>query len=293
MRARITKRAGVSSAHLEIGEGPERTTREIEGTSCDEVVSALGLVIALAVDPRAETARKRPKAPPPEPSPAPLEAPPPLTQPRAPEPPPLQAPWMPPPSSRSPREIDAASGTLYRPAPPEPRWAVGARASVAMAVTPRALVGGGLEAQRALAARWDAALRFALEFAGTGSFDVGPGGAAFVRVIGRVDACALTLRPARRLSLAPCLSAEAGALRGEGILRGALKNVSADTVPWAGVGILPRVTIELGALVVEAQGGPVFPLVRRSFWFERPDHLVYDVPPLTGALSLGASLRFP
>ncbi|WP_437478213.1 hypothetical protein WME75_29845 [Sorangium sp. So ce1014] len=49
----------------------------------------------------------------------------------------------------------------------------------------------------------------------------------------------------------------------------------------------------LGARVrVDAQGGPQFPLLRRSFVFEKPALLLDEVLPVTWALHVGPSVSF-
>lgn len=64
-------------------------------------------------------------------------------------------------------------------------------------------------------------------------------------------------------------------------------------MPWASLGLLARVTVSAGALVrLDAQGGPRFPLVRRSFVFESPAQLIHEVPAVTWTLHLGAGLSF-
>jgi hypothetical protein len=164
---------------------------------------------------------------------------------------------------------------------------------MAFAVTPRVLFGGGLYAERAFAGRWGASVRLALELAGTGDFDVGPGGAWFLRGVGRVEGCAFKVRPAAWLSLVPCLGLEAGALHGAGIRRGSLAYVAEDTVPWIGAGVLPRAAADLGWLALEAQGGPIFPALRRTFVFEMPLSTVYTLPPATWSAYLGVGVHFP
>jgi hypothetical protein len=277
VQARVTRRGAVSSGRLSLGEGKART---IEDPSCDEVVSALALITALAIDPRASTG-PRPPVPAPAPAPAaPLPAPPPDPPLRAAAPPPPEIvpaplPVIPPPSA----------------APPAPRrWMVGARASAAFSVTPRPLLGGGVFVERA---EGGASLRLAIELAATGELDAGPGGASFLRGAGRIEGCAFTVRPASWLRLVPCVGAEGGALRGQGILRGSLTHVEQTTVPWAGLGFVPRLGIDVGIVVVEAQGGPVFPLVRRTFVFDGPDYLIHAVAPVTWTTGLGAGVHFP
>jgi hypothetical protein len=64
-------------------------------------------------------------------------------------------------------------------------------------------------------------------------------------------------------------------------------------VPWAGAGFWPRISVDLGRAVLDFSGGPVFPLVRRTFRFTDPIHIIYDVPPVTGAVLAGGGVRFP
>lgn len=277
VRARITKRGAVSRGRLSLGEGREKITREISGASCDEVVSALALVTALAIDPRASTGRRPPPPPPPRlPRPLPPVPPRPAFAPPAPA---ILGPPLP-------------AFPLARPASP-PRWKIGARASAAFEATPRPLFGAAVVVERAISPRLEASVRVAIDVAATGGFDVGPGGASFLRAIGRVEGCVFALRPARWMSIVPCVGAESGVLRGEGILRGSLKSVDVATVPWAAAGVLPIVAIDVGGVVIEAQGGPVFPLVRREFLFETPAFLVHEVPAVTGTVSLGVGYAFP
>src|SRR5262245_61360352 len=72
--------------------------------------------------------------------------------------------------------------------PPNPTiWAFGAGAAASFAVVPRPLFGGGLFAERRSEAGIEPAIRLSFELSATGSFDVEPGGASFVRGIGRID----------------------------------------------------------------------------------------------------------
>ncbi|WP_437766005.1 hypothetical protein WME77_02800 [Sorangium sp. So ce764] len=181
--------------------------------------------------------------------------------------------------------------------PPRPRrpverpWTLGLQGSAASGVAPEALLGGGPFVELRADLGLGAAFRVAAEVAATGAVDAGPGGARFVRGIGRVDACADLFRPARRLSLGPCVGAEGGFLHGTGLAGEAISDVEEGTVPWASLGLLARVSASLGALVrLDAQGGPEFPLVRRSFMFEHPAQLIHEVPAVTWTLRVGAGL---
>jgi hypothetical protein len=291
VNARITTRRGESHGHVVLGTGRRRVVREIASASCDEVVSAFALITALAVDPHASTTPRPPPAP----------------TPPAPEPPaPAPAPPAPTPAPPAPRP-DAALPTANSPPPqpvvlaPEPPhaastpgfWIVGVHLSTAIAVAPRPLWGGGIFVERAFDREARASLRLAIDLAATGVIDAGPAGVSFWQAVARLDGCAFALRPLARLALSPCLRAEGGVLSGAGILRAGLTHVEKATVPWLGIGLAPIVSVDLGRFIVEAQGGPTFPLVRRSFQFDSPDYLIHEVPPVVWSVSLGAGVRFP
>jgi hypothetical protein len=276
---RIVRRGTLSSGHLLVGQGRDGVVRDIDGESCDEVVSALALVTALAIDPNASMA--------PKPPPAPLPAPPPTPT----VDPPEQAHRLPPDLLADP--LPVLVDVAPPPEPPASRWLVGARALADVAVAPRALLGGGLFAHRLLDARFAPSVRLALDVAGTGGFDAGPGGVWFLRVLGRVQGCVFSLRPVSWLSVDPCLELQGGALHAEGVLQGAVHFVRQTTIAWAGAGLLPRVGVELGSATLDLQGGPVFPAVRHAFVFVDPAYTISTVPPVTVTMALGLGGRFP
>ncbi len=75
---RLTRVGAKSHGELRvIGENGESDTRRVDGTSCTEVVQALSLTVALAIDPNVVLAQPEPTAEPPEPPllPPPVEPP--------------------------------------------------------------------------------------------------------------------------------------------------------------------------------------------------------------------------
>jgi hypothetical protein len=292
LRVRIARSGEVVRGELVLGSGRDRLAREIRGEVCDEVVSALALVTALAIDPRASTARRQPRA-----VPAPSTAAPVLEA----SPSPSEAPAPTPVETLPPPEIVSEPLPALLPVPdsvppaPEALSAAGIQATSALAVTPSPLFGGGIFVDRAFAGRWGASLRVAVEIAGTGAVDAGPGRAWFLRGTGRISGCVFTWRPVERLSLVPCLSTEGGALHGQGIPGGMLTFVKQATVPWVGVGLLPRIAVRLGGGFLEVQGGPVVPLARPTFAFafQSSTYVIHVLPPVTGIVSVGGAVHFP
>jgi hypothetical protein len=180
------------------------------------------------------------------------------------------------------------------PAAPEPlAWSVGVRALAAFAAAPGPLLGGALFVDRALSRRWGVSIRFTAEITATGAVAAGPGSASFLRAAGLVEGCAFAARPAAWLSLVPCVGAEVGVLRAEGLAGGAIVTTATAAVPWAALDLFPRLTADVGRGFVELWGGPAFPLVRRAFLFQKPESVAFALPPATVTVGLGGGLRFP
>jgi hypothetical protein len=279
---------------LSIQSGAARTTRVVDGPTCGEVVSALALIAALTVDPRASTAAR--------PLPASGGQPEAQTAPTAPaapsSAPPLSGPS--PPTFGGP----AANGRHAEPQPParraitEPgprRWMAGVDGSLALGGAPRPLVGGGpfLELRGPNHLAW--ALRLSFIYATTADFEVGPGAAVFVSSVGRLDACPLTWRLGERIGVLPCATVEGGVLRARGIERGRIVAAEEAIVPWAALALGLRLELEIvqDRGVIDAYGGPTFPLVRQRFVFEEPDTEIHAIASVAGAFGLGLGVRFP
>lgn len=308
VRVHITRSGGASRGRITLGREERARVREVGGSTCAEVVAALALITALRIDPTASLAPQLQAAEPsssevPDPAGAASAA---AGSAAAANPAGAAAlaggdaarPASPPRAALPARPASPAAVAPRSPPPPPPRleerrWTLGLQASAATGVAPEVLLGGGAFLELRADLGVSASLRVAAEMAASGAVDAGPGGARFTRGIGRLDACADLLRPARWLALAPCAGAEAGFLHGSGLVGATIVEVNEVTVPWASLGLLARVTVSPGALVrVDVQGGPQFSLVRRSFVFESPAQLIHEVPAVTWTLHLGAGLSF-
>ena len=241
----IADRAGGSlSGSLEIhsADGPV-SRREMTANRCDELVSALALMVALAVDPEGaspgsgSSTQNPPPATPeaggavatwstpatpastPPPAPAAMAAAsaPPLMGPKAPP-----APLPPTLAARPARDAPSAPPAASEAEVPEPRhghWAIGAQALVLVGLLPTAAAGGGsatLDYDFAPNRVSSPRLRFALSAAAaTQTFPAGVS-ADFFWAWAHAEGCPLQVRLARSLRLAPCLGLDAGALRSQG-----------------------------------------------------------------------------
>jgi hypothetical protein len=299
VRVRITRKGDGSNGKITLSKEGDARAREVDGATCHEVVAALALITALKIDPEASLA-PRPRG---SEAPSPILNDVPESAPEAPRvsPPPAVAPAPPtplasrPPVTPPPRR-PASSASIAEPSPPSPatlRTTLGVHVSAAFLVAPRGLLGGGPFVELQTDLGLGASFRFAAEVTTTGALDFGLGVARFTRGVVRLDACPALISAARWLTLAPCLGADGGFLRGEGLPGGLITEVKQATVPWASLGLLGSATFGLGSLLrIDVRGGPQFPLVRRSFIFERPEVVIYDVSPVTFTLHLGAGLSF-
>jgi len=251
--------------------------RDVTGDTCDEVVSALALVCALAVDPQAST-RRLPASPPPPPPPPPVVALPPPPAPAVVTPPAADTPFVPP--------RDMPAGEVRR-------WhlALALDASLAAGVSPSPLFGTPVTVEADLPAGPVLAptLRLGFERASSGGGGSTGPTAVFTWTIAVVEGCP------RRWQLGPvrlepiCLRVEAGAVEGVGA------NVTPShdlTRGWVALGAVARVEWAFWKpLFLDLEGGARFPLVRPTYFVE-PDTTVYPVPVVAGVIQGGLGVRF-
>ncbi len=278
---RIEARGERFAGSLSIDDAGARSTpREVEGATCAEVVGALGLVAALAVDPHASVApRPVPSTAPPDE--APVSAPP---EKRAPETPPRATP-PPAPSAPAPS----------RPPPPErtangtPRFAVGLQAEVSAVA---GAVGSGRLFGELVVGRgtFSPSIRIAIARSLEVDRPARIGVAKMRWTTGGVDLCPLRVTLTTGVDALPCVGLAAGVLDAEG---GAVGAPQSRSRPWvAGDAHARLVWAPLRAFAVEIEGGAIAPFFRESFFFE-PDIPVYEAPPIAAFGRIGASVRFP
>jgi hypothetical protein len=271
----LAQRDGASEGRLVVRtpDGGE-TEREVTGDTCEEVVSALALIVALTIDPHASTSSA--VAPPPAPPPADPPAPPPAE------------PAASPPVPAPPADVAPA-----RP-PREPRWrfSVSAEASAAAGIAPRWVIGVPLavHAQSPSRGLLSPSFHLGVQRASSGSIDVDAHGAtaAFDWTVGTADACPGRVRYAA-FSAEPCLRFEAGTLHGAG---GAIAPAREATRAWVALGALGRASFSLAPpLFVALESGLHLPLTRTTYYFE-PNTTIYRAPAVGGFVGAGVGARF-
>jgi hypothetical protein len=251
------------------GEHGESDTRRVEGATCDEVLEALSLTAALALDPTARLVT------PPAPA-SPPSAPAPVTPPSSGDKSPLPAYESPPPS-----------------APPRQRFSefsLSAQALVTALVTPGPSVGGALVGRMA----------FDPDASGQ-SVSVGllhlrndlfekPDEARYQLSGFSITGCPVRLRFSRLTTLEPCATTMAGWLTAEAVD----VEISTDKVRtyWS-LGALLYLRVSAGAgAALELLGGLTAPLTMRHFNVGEPPQPLGQTPVISPILGLGLSWGF-
>jgi hypothetical protein len=254
----------------------ESAAREISGDTCAEVVSALALIAALAIDPKASTA---PKPPPP---PKPRE--------RLPPPPPFAPlPWWGPIAMPLPAHPRPGEGSRWR-------WSWGFQAGAASALAPPIVpvLGVDIEALLLRDSLVSPAIRLSMRVADSGFLRDGTDAARFRWTAGRLEGCPVRLPLVTSLTLTPCAWMDAGVLQADGI--GNAFSL-AHTRPWAAPGLTGRLQWDLAfvqpaPILVDVEGGVTFPLVRDTFGFF-PQGTFHEVPAAGGFFGGGLGVYFP
>jgi hypothetical protein len=271
-----------------------RTTREFTGDTCENVLGALALISALAIDPNASTAPvPSAAAPPTVPGSSPTSVP------------PSEPPSAPPSEPRSERPSAPPILTLPSAPPPAreavaptPRRAlswwldVGVGITVTGAVAPEPLVGAMLFAEAGMAshALFAPSVRVGTAFSPDASFGVPNVGAATFRwTAGFVEACPVRWL-AGALSFTPCARADAGGLHGQG---SGIAHSTSDTRLWIDIAAMARGRwAPSRAVFIEFEAGALVPLTRDRFHFAAPDVTIHEAPAVGAMGAVAAGVHF-
>jgi hypothetical protein len=245
--------------------------REVTAVDCADVVQALALIAAIALDPKAG-AKAAPDAPasrPPSPGVAGV------------------APGPPPPA----RHRGDEDATMPAPPPGTPvRISVGPQLAAVWAAAPQALAGIRLFGE--VAAPGDGVLRPSARVSVMRTLatadGASPTAARFQLTTARMDGCLVGWPGLVRVS--PCALFEAGVLDATGEQ---VRDRRTFSAPWLTLGALLRVQTVVGdILVLELEGGVDARLTSYRFYLE-PDATLYELPRVGATLAAGVGLRFP
>lgn len=270
LRVRITSLGEVFSGQLILRQGGESLERTFEDRSCDDLVTALSLTAALAID---QYALHSGAVPPDEGNEASHGAP---SSPAPPVPTAEAAPTKPGSSSEAARPGRSNAGFAV---------AAAAGAKLRVGVAPQALFGPAMVLSAGRHAQsWSALL--GVNFLPARTFETEGRGASYSLLTAELGACWNVKFRFGDLGI-PCLSLTGGALTAAG--RGEQTNFS-ETVPWMDVGLFPELRVG-GKLHLQIRAGIELPFFRHPFVFEAPDYLQHTTSQWTASLQIGLGYR--
>jgi hypothetical protein len=281
LRARVrverTRRGIVGTIAL-TDAGGSRSTRKVSATGCQEVISTLALIAALAVEESSREVDRPSDAPSPEASSTPVTL-------------------VTPARMQSEREATPISRDRGAQAGRAHALRLGAHAAAQSGVMPNVVmtvpvfVEVGLEEARmpsGIGASFEPAVRAAGVFGGTDRTVVGAAVAELQWTSGLLDLCPLRVR-ASIVSLSPCARVEIGVLAAQGQR---IVPARSDRRMWTAMAVPIRVRIEPWPHVFfELEGAARTPFVRDRYVF-RPDVEVFEVPALGFTAAAGAGIHF-
>jgi hypothetical protein len=258
----------------------QRVLRSVPGATCDEVVSSLALITALAIDDRVAAAET-------------------VDAPKIAENQPLPSPTIVGPSEPLKKiRPSVQSRSSVRPQPVARtrrmlRWDIGVNSGLLSWVTPKPGLdfGGFVEVGSRDPAWTGRASIFDAQQTETVS---GVSRATFTTTWLRLELCPVALALPRHFSLLPCAAFDAGALRAVGERSTVISSASSATIPWLSGALLARLDWEFAQrLVVGLAGELGLPLIRHEFEFEAPHTSLFQVPAAGVGLQASVGLRFP
>ncbi len=275
------------SLSIMASDGTASSPRTVRARTCADVVTALALVAALAMDPEARTAPlfTDASAGGPEP-PADRTAPPEDAGADRNEPPPrAMAADASAPTDARPATSDASRVLPSVPVETRVSFGGGAEGSSVLGLRPALTLAVGLDFLRADVLSPAFTLRLTRSFRGTTSLATGAANVTFSAAA--IEPCPLRFRLGDTLAVLPCARVAFGFVEAEG---------SSVTTPakalrgWGDVGAHVRVSWAIaGPISLDVHGGARFPLFRDRFFVDQGTTL-YEVPSAVGAF--GGDLRF-
>jgi hypothetical protein len=250
--------------------------RRVVGRSCDEVASALALVVSVAID-------GGDAAPPPAlaPQPAPAVA----------FPEDGQTPASRPVAIALPDQPAREQAPVSRRGASRLEVELGAEALFMGGIAPTTLIAASpfVGIQSFAGFLPDPAIRLAFEHAST-DIDAALGTAELSWTAARLDLCPARFQLSTSTGVRPCLMMDAGVLQGRGVK---VEHPATRSRPWFDLGGALRIDVKvLGPLYVEAAGSVFFPTIRDDFGID-PGSSIHRAPVIAGSGSAGLALLFP
>jgi hypothetical protein len=263
----------------------ETITRTLSGKACDEVVSGIALVTALALEVQRELSNRALDSAPPLPPDSPGDtlvdaAPPAPTAAEAVNPPALVRPER---TARPPRPRRKAPRFLHG------TGVGGGNAWFVAPGTPAVFDAVFRLAHTSLAGSLRAGFR-----GWVSAVTVGSRSADFLGYAGSLEGCPVVWPRVARVRFEPCVGTTLGVLEGEGDQSDQLAITESSRIFWADVRGIARLRLALSRLVeLEGQGELGVPLRTHRFLFQNPEQTVFEVPRIGLGWRAGVMLHFP
>ena len=244
---------------------PETTSaeRRMTSTDCGELMEALAIVAALAVDPSKSDEPAAANGGVAGSSTPPASAPPAVIVP-------------PPPVATPPSDAKVTPAAVSERNPSPAAWFLGAELGVdALVATPMVFPTGGLDAEVVFrkASFLHPDLRFAVRRSLEATVSSASGSASFALTTLRIAACPLRFDASRAVRMSPCAVLDAGALSGAGH---DVERQQSTIRPWVGAGLEARLTVGARNPRLGLGLGLIVPFVQDTFRFY-PSEVVYEV----------------
>ena len=255
-----------------------RTDRAIAGTSCEEVVSALALVTALAIDPGASTAPVARSDLAPGEEPAAISP---------------HAPAAAPSSTGAARSEPIADGADRTPARApssssrRPMVRASAASMAAFGLSPLPALGVELRA-RLEADHGGPSVAIGAAFLSSSLLEGDPD-ASFRYFTGDLEVCPAGLRLSPAIAARACAQLAGGIVQARGL---DTPNPEEHSGAWVDARALSRFSVSRGRFDLELHGGALAPITRPTFVFQAPRTLVHHTPAMAAFVGIGGGVRF-
>jgi hypothetical protein len=284
---RVESLQGHSVAKIDFEEQGQRVSRVVSASTCDEVVSGIALVTALAIESRVAEALDKSEPATTDAAPAESAAPAPPADGTA---PPETMPATTPPVVVAPARVLVSPPPAHQSPPRARAYHVdfGAAGVAKSGVGPTLAWGGRVFG----GVGWHRGpdFRIGVDYAQTPNRERGGAVTEFFLLGLRAAACPVAFGREGSVRVLPCAGVEAGAHHGESTTSPTIRGGSAtlgSVAPFAAV----RGEAVWGKVFVELELDARFPLRHPTFYFTDPRQDVYTVNPVAFGISTGIGLR--
>jgi hypothetical protein len=271
--------------------GTGATTREVSGSSCAEVVSALALVTVLSIRPKTSDSPRVDSGPPA----ASVVPAPPVSNPAGPARP---APRSSAPLQQAPTPFpvgpDAPARSGSSAGGPAAQWIAGAAVMLTTGLGVESVFSGALFLGLNDLAPWLASLRLAAGGTAVGERSASWGVIRTQLVYAGIEGCPVRLPRSNSLMVLACVGVDVGRLRIDGEVTEPGGTSRSDRKVWVDVPLSIRAEyLPAEPFTLELRAALLVPLTRYDLELIDPPTLEYSMPHVATMVGVGAGVRFP